>query len=303
MSPYFPNVNIRLNPHFGVIGQNTGTGFSKYHSLQLSLRGNVVKSVQVQLYYTLSKMQSTNDNSNIGESTNGSNWQVNPYSTLYDYGLSSYDVRNNFTGNIIYELPFKKNELVRGWQLSLIMGAHSGPPYNAVVGYDAGHVGSPFPYQRPNIIADPNVGGIVAISPYPQCHALVGQSIGGVAGVAPATVNNPTHWFNPCAFTAPNPGTLGNMGRNSLSGPGYQNFDLAVAKTTNISPNSERVKVQFRAEWFNVFNHPNLRLPPSLNVFTGTPTGAFTGIVGNAGNITTTVNPGRQLQFGLKFLF
>jgi Carboxypeptidase regulatory-like domain/TonB dependent receptor len=300
MSPYFPSANVRVNPLYGQVGLNEGVGSSKYHSLQLSLKGITAKSLRVQLYYTWSKLMSTNDNSNIGEASNGSNWQFNPYNLNYDYGLSSYDVRHNFTGNVMYELPFKKNQFVRGYQVNLITRLHSGPPYNAVVGYDSGHLGSPFPYQRPNEIADPNVGGVVAASPYPQCHLLVGQVSGTIHGVAPATVGNPAHWFNPCAFVAPNPGTLGDMRRNSLIGPGFEDFDLSLSKTTQIS---ERFRVQFRAECFNILNHPNFQLPASLNVFTGTSSGAFTGVVGNGGTIAQTINPGRQLQFGLKFLF
>jgi hypothetical protein len=105
-------------------------------------------------------------------------------------------------------------------------------------------------------------------------------------------------WFNTACFSAPPNGELGNLGRNTLIGPGFWDLDLAVMKNTRIG---EKLSVQFRVEAFNIFNHPDFDLP-NPNLFTLAPTG---GAIPNpvAGQITDTVNAPRQIQFALKFLF
>ncbi len=94
-------------------------------------------------------------------------------------------------------------------------------------------------------------------------------------------------WFNTAAFAFPAPGTFGNAGRNILRGPGYQNVNASLVKNTSLT---ERLNLQFRAEAFNLFNHPNLNLPDN---FLGSPT---------FGRITSARDP-RHLQFGVKLLF
>jgi len=98
---------------------------------------------------------------------------------------------------------------------------------------------------------------------------------------------SPARWFNPGAFAFPAPGTFGNAGRNILDGPGYQNVNASLVKNTNLN---ERVNLQFRAEFFNLFNHPNFNLPDN---FLGSPT---------FGVISSAKEP-RHIQFGLKLLF
>ena len=102
-------------------------------------------------------------------------------------------------------------------------------------------------------------------------------------------LNNPTpnRWFNPAAFVFPAPGTFGNAGRNILDGPGYQNVNASLVKNTHLT---EEVNLQFRAEFFNLFNHPNFNLPDN---FLGSPT---------FGVISSAREP-RHIQFGLKLLF
>ena len=90
------------------------------------------------------------------------------------------------------------------------------------------------------------------------------------------------------------PGTFGNVGKNVLVGPNFSDLDVSLVKTTSVS---ERIKLEFRAEAFNVLNHPNFGLPASFNVFSGT------AINPSAGVILNTANASRQIQFGLKALF
>jgi len=247
------------------------------------LRGKIVKSLQAQLYYTFAKNMDDASNSILGESVSGSPQQVNPYNIKYDYGLSSYDIRNNLTGNLLYQLPFQQNRWVGGFQFSTIITVHSGPPYSANVGYDVANQGLASLPERPNVVGDPNVAGPVAANP--TC-------------VAPASIHDAKNWFNPCAFSAPATGTLGDEGRNSLIGPSIVDFDMALLRTIRIT---EALKTELRAEAFNIFNHTNFNLPGNLNVFSlvaGHPVTSAT-----AGTITSTASTSRQMQFSLKFIF
>jgi hypothetical protein len=118
---------------------------------------------------------------------------------------------------------------------------------------------------------------------------------------------NVHQWYNPACFTASAYGTLGNLGRNNLVGPGYVETDLGVMKETRIT---ERVSVQFRAELFNLFNHPNFNIPGSSVFSAGSANTNYVSTpVGTAGSITSLVGGGglsnvaRQTQFSLKLLF
>ena len=105
-------------------------------------------------------------------------------------------------------------------------------------------------------------------------------------------------WGNPAGFSLPAPGTFGNLQRDFLSGPGIVDFDYSVTKDTSIK---ERVRLQFRAEFFNLLNHANFALP-NANVFVQAPNGGGT-VNPTFGKITLTSTSSRQIQFALKLLF
>jgi hypothetical protein len=144
----------------------------------------------------------------------------------------------------------------------------SGSPWNAIIGFDQS--GSAVANQRPNVVM-----------PY-------GQIVTG----------NINQWANPSAFTLPAPGTLGNMQRDTLAGPGTVNVDWSVIKETQIK---EQVHLQFRAEFFNLFNHANFALP-NANVFAQAANGGATPNP-TFGRVTATTTTSRQIQFALKLLF
>jgi hypothetical protein len=106
-------------------------------------------------------------------------------------------------------------------------------------------------------------------------------------------LGSPNQWFNPNAFSLPQAGTFGNLGRGVFSGPGLAEVDASIFKTTAIN---ERTNLQFRAEFFNVLNHANFGTP-NATVFSN---GAISP---SAGLITTTATTSRQIQFGLKLIF
>jgi hypothetical protein len=115
-------------------------------------------------------------------------------------------------------------------------------------------------------------------------------------GIIPAgqKLHTPNLWFDPCAFVLPASGTFGNLGRNTIIGPGLATMDFSLIKSTKLT---ERIGLQFRTEGFNIFNHPNFRIPQSSAVFAGNTYSPSAGVIQN------TATSSRQIQFGLKLTF
>jgi hypothetical protein len=217
-----------------------------------------------------------------GESANDGPNQ-NPYNFASDKGPSAFDVRNNLKINAVYVLPFKANRLVQGWQVSGIFTYSSGYPYGIEDGFDWLGTGTTT-NDRPNVV--------------PGCKLFPGGPIAGIVGI---------QWFNPDCFTLAAPGVPGNAGRNVIPGPPTTNLDAAIMKNTRVS---EKLAVQFRAEFFNATNHFNLYPAgtvgsPGLNLFSGpgSASAGYPGVRLPLGGVLQTGLPARQLQFGLKFIF
>ncbi len=175
--------------------------------------------------------------------------------------------------NTSYPLPVKFQHkaasfVLGGWTIIGIGSFSSGRPFTARVGSNQSNSGDRQTPDRPNL--------------------LPGKSVNPVLG-------GPNKYFDASVFSLPPAGTLGNLGRNTITGPGIANFDASLEKNFALT---ERFQARFRAEFFNLLNHANFGLPAS-NVFT-TGTGAISG---SAGRITTTTTKGRQIQFGLKLNF
>jgi hypothetical protein len=115
------------------------------------------------------------------------------------------------------------------------------------------------------------------------------------ADQGPVIEGNPSQYFNPAAFAPPASGTYGNVGRDTLVGPGTRTVDLSAAKIAHVS---ERLKLQFRAEVFNVPNHTNFATPNTVVFSSASATPSPT-----AGLITATSTASRQIQFGLKAIW
>jgi hypothetical protein len=165
---------------------------------------------------------------------------------------------------------------VAGWSISGIASIQTGFPFSPQLGYNPTGNGDTRNPVRPQLNPDYH-GNLYA--------------------------KTPTQWFDPDAFVAPNPGTFGNVGRDSLTGPGLTNLDFSLVKNTSIH---ERVRTQFRIEYFNVLNHTNFTTPNPVVFSTGpTPSkpGTAPSLSPTAGVITATATTSRQLQFALKLLF
>lgn len=238
----------------GNITEVGSSGNSSYNALLLTATRRLAKGWQFDASYTWSK---SIDYTSF--STGGLLLQ-NSYDLPGDRGLSDFDARHRFVLSSIYELPFHGNQLVSGWQLAVIVQSQSGNPVNIVT-------------------TNSTVNG-VANTLRPDVQGPV-EVFGEVDG-----------WFDTSAFAAVP--RFGNLGRNVIAGPTFNNTDISLIKNTSIG---EDLRVQFRAEVFDVFNHANFGRPGNT---VGTP---------SFGRISSTRFPtgesgsSRQIQFAVKFGF
>ncbi|MGI8732130.1 MAG: TonB-dependent receptor domain-containing protein [Pyrinomonadaceae bacterium] len=267
--PFVP----RPDPRFDDINLLESRANSNYHSLQARWQQRLSRGLAALVSYTWAK--SIDDASNFFSSAGDPNFPQNSYNVSAERGPSNFDVRHRLSVSYSYDLPFGKGKshladngwlstLLTGWQSFGIVTLQSGRPFTVALLSEIDNSGTGRSIlgfganDRPNVVGDPNSGS-----------------------------GSLERWFNTSAFAFPAPGTFGNAGRNILDGPGFQNVNASLVKNTNLT---ERVNLQFRAEVFNLFNHPNFNLPDN---FLGSPT---------FGRITSARDP-RHIQFGLKLLF
>jgi hypothetical protein len=194
-------------------------------------------------------------------SLNSSGFAVqDSYDISNQYAPSDFDARHRFVLNATYELPFTRHALARGWQLATIVQYQSGNPVNIVTSNSALN-------GMPNTVR-PNVTGPVRI------------------------VGTVDQWFDPDVFVATN--EFGNLGRNAVTGPSFFNTDISITKVMTLAG---RYRMQFRADVFDVFNHPNFGPPGNI---VGTPT--FGKII-RTRMPTGEAGSSRQIQLALKFSF
>ena len=239
---------------------------SAYNALQAQFQKSLTNGLFFQASYTWSKSMDW-------QSDPYTNSEPNFYNLHMDWGPSDYNKTNMIVLTEVYQLPFGRgkaylsdpNRIVQGvaggWMLGSIVTFNSGAPFNVFAGGDIANTGSPG--QRAER---------TSMNPY------AGQGF----------QQTRTDWVNKAAFAQPAVYTFGNEHRNDLVGPRYDNFDVNLSKNF---PIYERLNLQFRSEFFNIFNHAHLSNPDDT----------FTD--GTFGKILTSAAPGRQIQFALKLLF
>ena len=270
--------NPRGDPNFGSLDMLDTSSYSAYNALQVGVQHRLSSNLVFQFSYTYSHcIDNSYAYAGLG-ANNVTSANTNPYDWAADKGNCSFDLRQNLSANAVYLFPFKGNRFKEGWQLTGIEAWHTGVPFSLGEG-DQAVLGNNFDTERPNYVAG--------------CNVYANQNV--------------HQWYNPACFTASQYGTEGNLGRNNLIGPGYVETDLGVMKETRIK---ERVSLQFRAELFNLFNHPNFSFPvasvfsagSAITHYLATPNptaGQITSLVGSGG----LSNVARQTQFSLKLLF
>lgn len=247
-----------------------------YNSLQVDLHGNVTRDLQMQFGYTLARAVDATDSNGSGGDLNN---VTNPYvGWRYDLGPSVFDRENVAFVNFVYQIPFLKNSdnhilrsTVGGWALSGIVTMESGAPIN--LGVSGSTVASVIPNTGTSTQQGdrPDVNGSIS---YPKTAA---------------------EWFNPAVFSAPAPGTWGNLGFDALRGPGRNDWNLALLKNFVLS--AERgSRIEFRAETFNTWNHTQFKGDINnggISLDQGS---------GNFGAVTAAFDP-REFQLGLKIIY
>jgi hypothetical protein len=275
---------VRVNPALASSPIGVSGTTSRYNSLQVALNRRLTHNLQAQASYTYSRCEGTGDASLGSLSGNSPTDYSNPYYWKADYSVCGYNITSAFRLNGLYNLPFKGNRLVEGWQLSGIWSATTGLPFNVSDGANQDNQISGI--SRPNYAPNNPAATFNGIS-YPACNNS-------------PMINTVGMWFNPNCFVQQQFGTLGDFAREGLYGPGLENVDFALLKTTKIR---ENMTLQFRAETFNIFNHTNLTYPASA-IFSGTASAAATlAHTSTAGQITTFASPSREIQLGLKLIF
>jgi Carboxypeptidase regulatory-like domain len=286
-----------INNNYSYLNEGLPAGNSTYNSLQINLVRHAAAGVTMQASYTYSHCIDDGSAAYGPEGAN-SNGQLDPYFPALDRGNCNFDLRHNFVANVVYLLPFHGNRLVEGWQVSGIFTAQSGSPFTVTDGFDQAGVNSNAVTPRPNVV--------------PGCDPYIEKRASSPSGIVEPL------WFNTDCFSIETAGTVGDLGRNTLVGPRFINFDFALLKNTKIT---ERLQVQFRAEFFNIANRTDFANPLG-GLFTGscqvaglmpadqaTCSGPNVGGGGGAPSPTapflgaTLPNTQREIQFGLKFLF
>jgi hypothetical protein len=265
------NVGGTLVPSYKYIMQLTNDGYQRYNAFQASFRQRNWHNVNTQYNFTWSNCID-NNSTNRGGATSLPLQAENPYNPNDSRGPCDTDVRLNFNLGGTYTVPkvLSLGRFGAGWEIGGVFTAITGRPFTPLA-RSGDHSGQDQAVSRANCLAKP-------VYDYTQTTFITNIAT---------------------AFAVPADGTLGTCGRNSLRGPGFQQLDANLIKTTRLT---ERLNVQFRWEVFNVLNHPNFNPSPSSATVTS---GAFATISTTPDGLNPGVAQGspRAMQFGLKLLF
>ncbi len=274
---YIPQ-GTRPNPYLGAGFFWLTEGNSSYNALEVDVIHRISKGLEFRGNYTWSKNLDMNSALTIAQGNNQPQMVLDRNDPRRDWGPSALNVTNQASVSASYELPFghsqrwlndvsrAKSKFVSGWQLNGIGTFLSGFPFTPLIGSNRSGDGNIRNPDRPSI--NPSFTG-------------------------PIVTGNPNQWFNPAAFLLPTPGTYGNLGRGTLTGPGLADVDLSLFKNTGIT---EKTNLQFRAEVFNILNRSNYGTPNAIAFSSG-------AVSPSAGLITTTATFPREIQLGLKLIF
>jgi hypothetical protein len=266
----------RPYPNYNEIFQISTTAYANYNAIQATLARRFTRGLELSESYTYSHCL------DIADSGSTADGQIqNPLDSRPDYAGCSWDLRQRSVTTASYALPFGRGQailkdvgrltdaFVGGWKLNMITNLYTGfafTPTNALNTLNSTGI-----TQRPNLTA-------------------------GCDPVLSGAARSATRWFNPTCYTSPAPYKFGNVGRNSLRGPGTTVLDLSLFKTVNLVPEG-RAKAQFQVQAFNITNTPQWNNP---NAAIGTTSA---GVISSAGSDATFARTARQIQLGIRVDF
>jgi hypothetical protein len=274
----------RINPNFGQIRATEWSGHSSYHSLQTNLTQRPIKGLTYQVAYTWSKSIDNGTNTRADNESLNTVGQPWPFDPRINRGVSDFDTPHNFVANFQYDVPIPQawkahavtNTVFGGWQMGGIYTIRSGGAFSLKIVADRAFTGN-------SVVSASQGGERPMYVPGPGCTPN-------------AVTGNIDHYIMTQCFAFPAPGVLGNLGRDTLRMPTFHDLDFSVFKNQNLL--GEKLKMQFRAEMFNILNQTNLTAQ-TLTIFDGSG-----NLVPSIGTPTSpTVNTSRQIQFGLRLLF
>ena len=231
--PFFPAGGPRANVNFASITRFLFDTTANYNALQVTLRRKSSTGLQYQASYTYSKTIDGKTGLTNGDAGQEPEDMQNPFNPGADHGLSLLDARHNFVVTTSYPFPFhfqqKPAEMfLGGWIINGIGTFRSGEPFTATAGFNVSRSGDVNIPDRPNLVA--------------------GRSNSPVRG-------GPDKYYDPTAFVLQSPGTYGNLGRNTVIGPGIADVDLSLQKNFRVR---ESLNVQFRGEFVKFLNHATM---------------------------------------------
>lgn len=286
--PFYPAGAPRRNTAWAGEKIISSGGNSIYNSGTISLRHQTSAGFDGEVFYTYSKAMDDGTNVSGTEDERSPSAIMYPNHPSLDWSLSDFNVTNSLGANFTYPLPFHVTERALGavanhWHLNGIFTFKSGQPFDIT--------------DPTNVSRDDETNGLADrpnLNPGFSNNPIHGVSKGCNGLAAGTPVGNAMHWYDPCAFSLEEAGTFGNLGRNTVIGPGEQDVDVALEKAF---PIGEKVNATFRAEAFNVFDHTNFGLP------VGVPLTSAGAASPTAGQITYTLTSSRQIQFALRINF
>jgi outer membrane receptor protein involved in Fe transport len=272
----------RRNPSFTGVWQRMTDAESFYNSAQVSLQKRFSRGWRAQVSYTFSRAVDNASGINSQDFSSVVQYNLDWYDLDRDRGLAPFHAKHNLTFNWTWDLPIARSAsgltaaLLKGWQLNNITTVRTGHPFTVQMDFNrSGNLNTVSfsrherPDVKPGCSNDPILGG-------------------------------PDRYWDVNCFQLPPVNQRGDLGRNTLIGPGLVAVDVSLAKSFELGG---RRSLQFRAEAFNLPNHPNFAVPSGRTAFTGAAADGSPIIAPTWGRITSTVTTSRQIQLGLKLTF
>ncbi len=316
-------VTREFGGRFAEVDVKTSGGTDHYDALQTTLNRRFRQGLTLGSQWTWAHSIGNTSGSNEARTSH------DPFHFEADRGDNNFDVRHSFNFSALYELPFGKGRrflsgsgttaglLAGGWELGGIVNARSGVPIEVLI-------------SRPDVVYRDNRTGAILSNPIlvngrPVTTAIINTPGGGasrairrpdlVPGVSPYLKQSKTRFINPAAFSIPAPGMYGNLARNALHGPSLAQLDLTVAKRFRLG---ERSSVEFRSEFYNLFNRANFANPPATlpnalgtgrnqlqpgQPFTEAAAGGAFGVLTSTVTREVGIGTNRQIQLSLRVNF
>ncbi|MBN8730414.1 MAG: TonB-dependent receptor [Acidobacteria bacterium] len=282
---FYPANTTRQNPRVGSMTLFATDSKAWYDGLQMSVNRRLRNGFSLLGSYTFSKaLEQAPAAISFTEVSGGPRIRMDSGNLAGDKGLGSFDVRHAFSASVLWEVPYRgRMPLLRGWSLSGFLTAAGGHPFTPLLSFN--HSRSGVTGATATTVDRPNLKPGASNNP---------------------RIGSPDMWYDPSAFELPQAGFFGNLGRNTISGPGLSSLDLSARKEFRLPRLPETVRLQLRAEVFNSLNHANFDLPGSAQNATSASF-LFTDTSGRPNPGATrpirTVTDARDIQFALRLVW